>query len=73
MARPRLARSEPPDPANRVKLLRAFEKRCGSAVPGIGGRFGGVRGSGRSIGCWSSCPGPLPCGDAGGRYPTMME
>src|SRR5690606_20208098 len=69
-ARPRLARSLPPEPANRVKLLRAPAKRCGSAVLGIGGRFGGTGGVLPSGAGWPSGLGPLGAGEAGAPPPS---
>src|SRR5713226_3877504 len=41
-ARPRLARSAPPDVAKRERLFRAIVKRSAAAASGIGGRAGGV-------------------------------
>jgi hypothetical protein len=64
-ARPRLARSAPPDFANRVKLLRAAENRVGSADGGIGGLVGGAGGA--TGGAVFSClPGKPGAGGTGG-------
>src|SRR6266404_3345370 len=41
-ARPRLARSVPPDVAKRERLFRAIVKRSGAAASGIGRSAGGV-------------------------------
>lgn len=64
-ARPRLARSAPPDFANRVKLLRAAENRVGSADGGIGGFVGGAGGATRGEGV-NSLPGKPGAGGTGG-------
>jgi len=45
-ARPKLARSLPPECAKRVKLPRALVNRLASAGAGIAGRFGGAEGTG---------------------------
>lgn len=48
-ARPKLARSLPPECAKRVKLLRGAVNRLPSAGAGIAGRAGGACGSGAGL------------------------